>query len=368
MDAPTPDTDLDSLTISDLESLLADKRRRQGTTDAAHDCRAQPKGNPPPGRPRGRHAAGPGRAAPFRRRPDHAPDRRLGAPPRSLSPPQVPASPPPTVNRFGRAHLTSPDGARPRQSGWLQRPSAQRLVDRSLQLAEVAIVLVLLLVVGEWAYSSYFQPDDSSDLFATASLGTPGTPPRPHTSVTPLTRPGVAANPSHSASPTATPTPLLTSPHLAAPVGAAPGPTVRGDSRPPALPGAVVVPTATPTLTPSPTPSPAPTEDPTLRLPIRMVIPKIKLDIRVREVELQLAADQANWEVADFMAGHHTGTRQPRRDGQRGHRRAPRYSRQSLLLPRSSSKKATRSSYIPGWASTAILCGGSTIVKPTRST
>ena len=152
---------------------------------------------------------------------------RLGAPTRSLSPPQAPASPPPTVNRFGRAHLTSPDGARPRQSGWLQRPSAQRLVDRSLQLAEVAIVLVLLLVVGEWAYSSYFQPDDSSDLFATASLGTPGTPPRPHTSVTPLTRPGVAASPSHSVSPTATPTPLLTSPHLAAPVGAAPGPTVR---------------------------------------------------------------------------------------------------------------------------------------------
>src|SRR5689334_16238436 len=30
MDAPTPDTDLDNLTISDLESLLADKRRRQG--------------------------------------------------------------------------------------------------------------------------------------------------------------------------------------------------------------------------------------------------------------------------------------------------------------------------------------------------
>jgi sortase A len=76
---------------------------------------------------------------------------------------------------------------------------------------------------------------------------------------------------------------------------------------------ATAAPTLTPSVTPSPsaTPSPAPTEDPSLRLPIRMVVPKLKLDIRVREVELQLAADQAQWEVADYMAGHHTGTANP---------------------------------------------------------
>jgi LPXTG-site transpeptidase (sortase) family protein len=319
MDAPTPDTDLDSLTISDLESLLADKRRRQGQRMLRSIAgRAQPS-TPPEGArvvatPQGLAGPPPADAPPTMRLTE-----RLRAPTRSLPPLPAPASPSAAGDRFGRVRLSSPGAAQPAQGGAaLRRPAAQRVIDRTLQLAEIAIVLVLLVVVGEWIYSSYVEPPDSSDLFATASLGTPGTPTRARAPGTPLTRPGVLPKPGSTLTPSPTATPLPPNgPHLAAPLGANPGPAGQSDSRPPARPGAVGVATAAPTLTPSvtpspsATPSPAPTEDPSLRLPIRMVVPKLKLDIRVREVELQLAADQAQWEVADYMAGHHTGTANP---------------------------------------------------------
>jgi sortase A len=44
-------------------------------------------------------------------------------------------------------------------------------------------------------------------------------------------------------------------------------------------------------------------------LPTEIRIPRIKLDTRVREVTVRF--DTWEWEVADFMAGHHTGTANP---------------------------------------------------------
>jgi len=44
-------------------------------------------------------------------------------------------------------------------------------------------------------------------------------------------------------------------------------------------------------------------------LPTEIRIPRIKLDSRVREVTVRF--DTWEWEVADFMAGHHTGTANP---------------------------------------------------------
>jgi sortase A len=358
------------LTISDLESLLADKRRRQGQRMLRTIAGRTQKDTPPVGArvvptPQGL-AAPPAADAP----PTTRLTERLGAPTRSLPPLARPAAPPSTADRFGRARLTSPGEAAPAHGPTaLQRPTAQRLIDRTLQLAEIAIVLVLLVVVGEWVYSSYVEPPDSSDLFATASLGTPGTPSRARASVTPLTRPGLGALPGRTVSPSATPTPLPpTGPHLAAPLGAAPAPAVPGDSRPPARPGATAVPTVPPTFppTPSATPSPAPTEDPSLRLPIRMVVPKLKLDIRVREVELQLAADQAQWEVADYMAGHHTGTANPGEMGNvviAGHRDI----RGKVFYYLDKLKEGDEIFLYTGLGIYRYLVRGSTIVKPTRT-
>src|SRR6476469_2659399 len=101
MDAPTPDTDLDSLTISDLESLLADKRRRQAQRMLRTIAGRSQKGTPPQAArvvatPQGLAGPPPSADAPTTRLTE-----RLGAPTRSLSPPQALASPPPTVNRFG---------------------------------------------------------------------------------------------------------------------------------------------------------------------------------------------------------------------------------------------------------------------------
>jgi sortase A len=134
----------------------------------------------------------------------------------------------------------------------------------------------------------------------------------------------------------------------------------------PSLPGAVVIPTVPPpSATPTLTPSPGPTEDPTLRLPIRMVVPKLKMDIRVREVELQFSADQANWEVADFMAGHHTGTANPGEMGNvviAGHRDI----RGKVFLNLDKLKEGDEIFLYTGLGIYRYIVRGSTIVKPTR--
>lgn len=370
MDAPTPDTDLDSLTISDLESLLADKRRRQGQRMLrAIAGRAQKETAPQAARvdPTPQGLTGPSPAAPAVAASTTRLTERLMAPTRALPAPLLPAPLPSTADRFGRARLTSPGGtAATGQPSWIQHPSAQRLLDRGLQLAEVAIVVILLVVVGQWAYSSYFEPTDNTELFATASLGTPGTPTRSHGSVTPVIRLGAVPNGSGSATPSATASPLPPAgPHLAAPLGAVPGHGAGSDSRPPARPGTVPPPTTTP-LPPSPTPSPAPTEDASLRLPIRMVVPKLKLDIRVREVELQLAADQAQWEVADYMAGHHTGTANPGEMGNvviAGHRDI----RGKVFYYLDKLKEGDDIFLYTGHGIYRYIVRGSTQVKPTRT-
>jgi sortase A len=57
----------------------------------------------------------------------------------------------------------------------------------------------------------------------------------------------------------------------------------------------------------TPLPDPITESDPSL--PTQLRIPRLKIDTRVREVDIHF--DSWEWEVADFMAGHHVGTGVP---------------------------------------------------------
>ena len=305
MDAPSPEPDLDNLTISDLESLLANRRRRQGQRMLRNIAGRAPAAAPASTPLRTPHGlAGPPRPGPVGTTPlptdlpPAHPTVRLGPPPPEGT--RAPAVLPPAPDRFGRPALVSRERLAPsRRPAWLRRPGMQPWVDRGLQWAEVGIVLVLLLVVGEWLFTSYSADTDTSDIMAAGPVvAAQRTPARPRSSVTPLIGSAHLAAPATVVA-TATPPPKVPS---ATPAGLAAG----GGW----VPGA-------PPLSPTPAPPPplaprnTPTPDPDMRLPIRLLIPKIKVDTPVREVELNIEEDQATWEVADYMVGHHMGTANP---------------------------------------------------------
>src|SRR5579859_876191 len=151
--------DLEKLSISDLESLLAEKRQREskrllrtisgrGPTDPPTPSRslrttglttsALPAGRK--GKITRRLSAEEARAA-FDRVTTSLQGRRpLGAP--------APA------DRFRRSSLAAVTRTRPpRGPAWLRPASARKGIDLGLQLAEIAFVLLFLWVIGQWLFA-----------------------------------------------------------------------------------------------------------------------------------------------------------------------------------------------------------------------
>ncbi len=329
MDGSGPD--LERLSISDLEALLAEKRRSQskrllravaGRTDG-HD--PAPPSAPTPA---GLAAAPPPRRATRRLFAEEV-RAALGHLPATPAPRWAQAAPP--ADRFRRSGLTAVAVARrPRGPAWLRRTGVRKGIDVGLQLAEVCFVLLFIYVIAQWLFA-----DAQTDTNIAAEMAAVAVPTAAPAAIAPATTtaPTAPAAAASLARPTATAPPAVSSTAGASIASAASG----SDARPAVLlphdgilrigplmvpsPGAAATPSPTatvpatvaPTSTATPSPTATPNEadavisDPSWATEIR--IPKIKLDARVREVVVDLAS--WTWEVADFMAGHHTGTANP---------------------------------------------------------
>ena len=217
----------------------------------------------------------------------------------------------------------------------------RKTIDVGLQVAEVAFVLLFLYVVAQWLFA-----DSLTDNNVAAEMA--AVRPAQTATYSPTATAQVAAA---SVAPSATSSPLRARPTAARTPGAAPqgGAVEAADDTPSAatwadrdpLPGqrfragptATATITASATVTATATPAdpgdvaatPTDVVETNPLLPTEIRIPRIKLDARVREVTVRL--DTWEWEVADFMAGHHTGTANPGETGNvviAGHRDIPR--------------------------------------------
>jgi LPXTG-site transpeptidase (sortase) family protein len=307
MDAQGPD--LEKLSISELESLIAEKRRRESKRmlrTIAGRAPAEPPAPPATLRPAG--LAGP------------EPPPRKGRIPRRLSAEDARAAVAraaagvhgrgaalPPADRFRRSGLAAV--ARPikrRGPAWLQTPQMRKSIDVGLQLAEVAFVLLFFYVVFQWLFADSQTDDNIAAEMAAVQVPAHTAAPKANN---PLPQVGGAAHVPVAGAPT---TP-------AAPVAALESQNdiirnrLAGQG---GLGEQAVLNQMTTTITstmagaagtPAADDSDAVESNPALPTEIR--IPKIKLDTRVREVTVRF--DTWEWEVADFMAGHHTGTANP---------------------------------------------------------
>jgi len=217
----------------------------------------------------------------------------------------------------------------PRGPAWLRDAGVSKSVDRSLQVAEFGFFLLLLYVVGQWLFADSLT-ENGGKLAADLQAVTP---------IHALARPSGTATkaPSPVARPTVKPAPVTTGsliPRSQKPdVSGEPTQQPREDSalsdrdriiqarltlKAPSdaavLLGANLALTGTLTTTstladPSDPALPPDGVESDLAAATEIRIPKINLDARVREVQVQL--DSWEWEVADFMAGHHAGTVNP---------------------------------------------------------
>ncbi|HUS17254.1 MAG TPA: sortase [Chloroflexia bacterium] len=316
MNAPEPD--LENLSISDLESLLAERRRRESKrllrVIAGREAGAPPAASPrlrtaglAGVEPRPRKGKATARLAPT--------DAASALDQAAAAPPLRPLPLPPRADRFRRGGLASLDEVRaPRGPVWLRQATTRKTIDTVLQMAEVAFVFLFVWVVAQWLFA-----DSETDPNLGADQG-----------------PGPSAV--HAAPPRATATPLR-SPSVVRPV-AVPS-VVRTAARPTPSPTSIghvpglmfprssmmagrIADVESHVLAPAPEQAaetsaepdggaPDPTADAIVQsdpaLPIEIRIPKIKLDARVREVQVRL--DTWEWEVADYMTGHHAGTANP---------------------------------------------------------
>ncbi len=337
MQAQEPD--FHHLSIADLESLLAEKRRNDakrvlravaGRTpgDTATRPTASLAGLTAPLDRSLRLAANDGGATASRPAELSLPTtERAGAGGRGVR-----AGNSRATDRFQRSGLAGTNPVRaPRGPAWLRDAGLSKSVDRGLQVAEFGFFLLLLYVVGQWLFAdSLTEPD--SKLAAEMQAVTPIHAPalvRPTGTVTkapsPVARPTVQAAPAAGSS--------LIPPRQKPDVSGEPTEQPREDSalsdrdriiqarltlKAPSdaalLLGANIALTSTLTTTSLPADSSNPPLPPDAvesdpAAPTEIRIPKISLDARVREVQVQL--DSWEWEVADFMAGHHSGTANP---------------------------------------------------------
>jgi LPXTG-site transpeptidase (sortase) family protein len=307
------ESDLDNLSVADLESLLAEKRRN----DSKRMLRTIAERAP--GTPVARPLLRPARLS----TPDLAAAPQEGVEPSSvaasaavgataprtgdlLMPPRAermartytPVRPPDRFRRSGLAGDRRPPA--PRGPRWLHGSGISKSLDRTLQFAELGFLLLLVYVIGQWLFADSEVASESSiqaemQNHALASVGSTLT-----TTAT-LTNTVVP-----SGSPTLVPVrnPNRAVVHDPDNVAGEHDPILQ--AMPPVGTGGAALAGSLPGTTGSPTPD-AVESDPALATELR--IPKIKLDARVREVDVQL--DTWEWEVADFMAGHHTGTANP---------------------------------------------------------
>jgi len=141
-------------------------------------------------------------------------------------------------------------------------------LDRGLLTVEWACAIVIIFILGQWVYTQW-NSDDSGNSAVAQSEPTP----------TVSARSTIVA--------TQAPT------HPVAP-------TVQAN-----LPAA-----ATATL-PPPTNTPLPAISISDSVPVRIVIPSIKVDSVIKEVELQVDT----WQVADYAVGHHESSARPGQQG-----------------------------------------------------
>ena len=337
MQAQEPD--LHHLSIADLESLLAEKRRN----DSKRVLRAAA------GRTLGVSPVRPaptaaGLTAPLDRSPSPSPNDGGALHSLPTERPMPSAELAGAGGRWGRASGGRPTdrfqrsglaGARPvrvpRGPAWLRDAGVSKSVDRGLQVAEFGFFLLLLYVVGQWLFADSLTESGgklAADLQAVTPIHAPA-----------LARPSGTATkaPSPVARPTVKPAPVTTGsliPRSQKPdVSGEPTQQPREDSalsdrdriiqahltlKAPSdaalLLGANLALTGTLTTTstladPSDPALPPDGVESDLAAATEIRIPKISLDARVREVQVQL--DSWEWEVADFMAGHHAGTVNP---------------------------------------------------------
>jgi LPXTG-site transpeptidase (sortase) family protein len=308
MDAHGPD--LEKLSISELESLIAEKRRRESKRmlrTIAGRAPVEPSAPPATLRPAG--LAGP------------EPPPRKGRITRRLSAEEARAAlaraaagvhgrgaAAPPADRFRRSSLAAV--ARPRKQhgpAWLQTPQMRKGIDLGLQLAEVAFVLLFFYVVFQWLFADSQTDDNIAAEMAAVQVPAHTAAPK---ATNPLPQVGGALQVPVAGK---TPTPPE------APVAAIES---RDDVIRNRLAGAgglgeqAVLDQVTTTITSTmagaagtPAADNADAVESNPALPTEIRIPKIKLDSRVREVTVRF--DTWEWEVADFMAGHHTGTANP---------------------------------------------------------
>ena len=328
--------DLQHLSIADLESLLAEKRRndskrvlRAAAGRTASETASRPVANPgglTPPTDRAVHPANAGAESPNRQAELRMPTPQLvGVGGRGG---RIGGSRPP--DRFQRSGLAGTSPVRVAHGpAWLRDTNVSKSIDRGLQVAEFGFFLLLLYVVGQWLFADSLTESDTklaAEMHAVAPLYTPARTTGTMTKV-----------PSPVARPTVNPVPVTTGKTITRnqkpDVSGEPTELPREDSalsdrdriiqarltlKSPSdtalLLGANIAATAPLTATDTvpdtstpPLPPDAVESDIAAATEIR--IPKINLDARVREVEVQL--DTWEWEVADFMAGHHSGTANP---------------------------------------------------------
>ncbi len=152
-------------------------------------------------------------------------------------------------------------------------------LDRGLLTVEWACALVIVFILGQWAYTQW-NSDEGGNSAVAQSEPTPTAQSQSAVIITPITA-TATAQAIVSATPTAVP---------ARPIA------------PTALPVSASAQLNLPTATlPPPTNTPLPATPITDLLPIRIVVPSIKVDSVVKEVALQMDT----WQVANYAVGHH---------------------------------------------------------------
>ncbi|MGI8589189.1 MAG: sortase [Chloroflexia bacterium] len=374
-------SDLANLSISDLESLLAEKRRHEGKRVLRSIAGYTPGELPSP-----RLAPRPVSPAPTDSQPRKGkPTRRLhveetrllvggqaAAQPRAWT--HVPAVP---ADRFRRSGLAAPPNLRPQRGpAWMRQANVRKSIDRSLWVAEVGFCLLLFYVFGQWVYTDFLSTDNlTADMTAPPAASQPAqtaAPAKPRSAVVavaPATAHSAAATLGGSDAHTATTTsPIAGQAAQATDVGQAPDEAdnvIRYHNNSVGIPAGPPLLTATGTLTGTggvpAVPPGVVASDPALPTEVR--IPKINLDARVREVTVRL--DTWEWEVADFMAGHHTGTANPGDTGNvviAGHRDI----RGSVFLHLDKLKKGDDIFVYNGLGTFHYIVRKSLIIKPTQ--
>ena len=198
-----------------------------------------------------------------------------------------PPNPKPVANsRFAAAPtLADPTPPRVRPPRRVSRPNPW--LDRGLLTVEWACALVIVFILGQWAYTQW-NSDDSSNSAVAQSEPTLAAPPPPAVVITPI---AATATPRANHSPT----PITVPAHPVAPT---------------ALPTSEYLDLPTATL-PPPTDTPLPATPITDMVPVRLVIPSIKVDSVIKEVQLQMDT----WQVANYAVGHHEISALPGQQG-----------------------------------------------------